>query len=130
MSEKFTPGPWTITHDPDGGSDDYCIGVVGGKVDQVAVCSKRDAQIIAARADARITELEIAITVRDTEIARLETDLELARVDQARYRWLRSAPPHSIRWPLWSVNEWNGRWWSPLAHAELDAAIDAARGDA
>jgi len=51
MSEKFTPGPWTITHDPDGGSDDYCIGVVGGKVDQVAVCSKRDAQIIAAAPD-------------------------------------------------------------------------------
>lgn len=51
MSEKFTPGPWTITHDPDGGSDDYCIGVVGGKFDQVAVCSKRDAQIIAAAPD-------------------------------------------------------------------------------
>lgn len=46
-----TPGPWIVSHDPDGSADDYCIGVPDGKVDQVAVCSKRDAPIISAAPD-------------------------------------------------------------------------------
>lgn len=46
-----TPGPWIVSHDPDGTSDDYCIGVPDGKVDQVAVCSNRDAALIAAAPD-------------------------------------------------------------------------------
>jgi hypothetical protein len=49
---SHTPGPWIFSHDPDAYSDDdYCIGVPGGKVDQVAVCSKRDAALIAAAPD-------------------------------------------------------------------------------
>jgi len=46
-----TPGPWIVSHDPDGSADDYCIGVPDGKVDQIAVCSKRDASIISASPD-------------------------------------------------------------------------------
>ncbi len=46
-----TPGPWIVSHDPDGSPDDYCIGVPDGKIDQVAVCSKRDAPIISAAPD-------------------------------------------------------------------------------
>ena len=47
-----TPGPWIVSHDPDAYSDDdYCIGPPDGKVDQIAVCSKRDAALIAAAPD-------------------------------------------------------------------------------
>ena len=45
---KHTPGPWIVTKDPHGTSDDYCIGVADGKIDQIAVCSERDARLIAA----------------------------------------------------------------------------------
>jgi hypothetical protein len=49
---KHTPAPWIVSHDPDAYSDDdYCIGVPDGKVDQIAVCSKRDAALIAAAPD-------------------------------------------------------------------------------
>ena len=47
-----TPGPWIASRDPDAYSDDdCCIGVPDGKVDQIAVCSKRDASLIAAAPD-------------------------------------------------------------------------------
>ena len=51
MNTTHTPSPWIVSHDPDGTSDDYCIGVPDGKVDQIAVCSKRDAALIAAAPD-------------------------------------------------------------------------------
>ena len=51
MNTTHTPSPWIVSHDPDGTSDDYCIGVPDGKVDQIAVCSKRDAPIISAAPD-------------------------------------------------------------------------------
>lgn len=49
MSGAHTPGPWTATPDPHAfDADDYLIGVEGGKPDEVATCSKRDAPIIQA----------------------------------------------------------------------------------
>ncbi len=51
MNTTHTQGPWIVSHDPDGSPDDYCIGVPDGKVDQIAVCSKRDAPIISAAPD-------------------------------------------------------------------------------
>lgn len=51
MNTTHTPGPWIVSHDPDGSADDYCIGVPDGKVDQIAVCSKRDAPLIGAAPD-------------------------------------------------------------------------------
>lgn len=51
MNTTHTPSPWIVSHDPDGSPDDYCIGVPDGKVDQIAVCSKRDAALIAAAPD-------------------------------------------------------------------------------
>ncbi len=51
MNTTHTHGPWIVSHDPDGSADDYCIGVPDGKVDQIAVCSKRDAALIAAAPD-------------------------------------------------------------------------------
>ena len=71
----------------------------------------------------RIAELESSITVRDTEIARLETDLELARIGAERYRWLRDQGGRDVDTP-WVVFR-GGTW---FLRAELDAAIDAARG--
>jgi hypothetical protein len=58
---SHTPGPWIASHDPDAYSDDdYCIGVPDGKVDQVAVCSKRDANLIAAAPDMYAALKELA----------------------------------------------------------------------
>jgi len=52
VNTTHTPPPWIVSHDPDAYSyDDYCIGVPDGKVDQIAVCSKRDAALIAAAPD-------------------------------------------------------------------------------
>lgn len=60
MNTNHTPGPWIVSHDPDGTSDDYCIGVPDGKVDQIAVCSKRDAALIAAAPDMYAVLKELA----------------------------------------------------------------------
>lgn len=54
MTTTHTPGPWIATLDPHGvpwGADDYCIGRPDGKIDEVAVCGKRDAGLIAAAPD-------------------------------------------------------------------------------
>jgi hypothetical protein len=48
VNTAHTPGPWIATQDPDGITDDYCIGIADGKIDEVAVCGKRDAGLIAA----------------------------------------------------------------------------------
>jgi hypothetical protein len=42
VNTNHTPGPWIVSHDPDGTSDDYCIGVPDGKVDQIAVAAAPD----------------------------------------------------------------------------------------
>lgn len=96
---------------------------------------RRPAAEIAARADARITELEIAITVRDTEIARLETDLELAQVDHARMRrlddlWVRKLVAGEASEGQAAKATGLNRIELRKRADELDAAIDAARGDA
>jgi hypothetical protein len=52
-------------------------------------------------------------------------------VDAARYRWLRgdSCPNHSSRWTQWEVRCWKApSWTGDLRRADLDDAIDAARG--
>jgi len=52
-------------------------------------------------------------------------------VDAARYRWLRgdSCPDHSSRWTQWEVRCWKApSWTGDLRRADLDDAIDAARG--
>jgi hypothetical protein len=49
---KHTPGPWFAKADPNSSSrDDWVIGIEGGTIDEVAVCSKRDAALIAASPD-------------------------------------------------------------------------------
>ena len=61
MNTTHTPSPWIVSHDPDAYSDDdYCIGVPDGKVDQIAVCSKRDAPLIAAAPDMYAVLCELA----------------------------------------------------------------------
>lgn len=77
---KHTPGPWIVTKDPHGTSDDYCIGVADGNIDQIAVCSERDARLIAAAPElvdalklwARwddMTEAELALALEATAAA-------------------------------------------------------------
>lgn len=54
-----------------------------------------------------------------------------AMADAQRYRWLRgdSCLDHSIRWAQWEVRRWDApQWTGDLRRADLDAAIDAARG--
>lgn len=49
MNTRHTPGPWVAQKD--GYSvliEDWLIGTPGGRPDEVAVCSKRDAALIAA----------------------------------------------------------------------------------
>ena len=51
--------------------------------------------------------------------------------DAARYRWLRgdSCPDHSSRWTQWEVRCWKApSWTGDLRRADLDDAVDAARG--
>ena len=51
MEQKaaHTPGPWVAQKDGYAVlSEDWLIGTPGGKPDEVAVCSKRDAALIAA----------------------------------------------------------------------------------
>ena len=94
-----TPGPWIVSHDPDGSADDYCIGVPDGKVDQVAVCSKRDAPIISAAPDMyeALTEcicgLEVGLdaaqivsTLGDGRCAAIQSALSQARAALAKAR--------------------------------------------
>jgi len=74
------------------------------------------------------------------EIDRLTRELAEARAerdamakDAARYRWLRgdSCPDHSSRWTQWEVRCWKApSWTGDLRRADLDDAIDAARGKA
>ncbi len=54
-----------------------------------------------------------------------------AMADAQRYRWLRgdSCPDHSSRWTQWEVRCWKApSWTGDLRRADLDDAIDAARG--
>lgn len=44
--------------------------------------------------------------------------------DARRYRWLRAAPPESVRWPRWMIEYWTGGGWMPKQGEELDAAVD------
>ena len=49
MNTRHTPGPWVAQKDGYSVlSEDWLIGTPGGKPDEVAVCSKRDAALIAA----------------------------------------------------------------------------------
>ena len=49
MSALHTPGPWVAQKDGYAVlSEDWLIGTPGGRPDEVAVCSKRDAALIAA----------------------------------------------------------------------------------
>ncbi len=51
--------------------------------------------------------------------------------DAQRYRWLRGdlCPDHSVRWTQWEVRCWKApSWTGDLRRADLDDAIDAARG--
>lgn len=56
------------------------------------------------------------------------------KADAERYRrWLRGGkeiPAHSVRWARWEVRQWDGRYWNTLFAEQMDAAIDAARGQA
>lgn len=60
MSAKFMPGPWIVTPDPDGIPGDCCIGTADSKIDEVAVCSRRDAFLIAAAPDMYAVLQELA----------------------------------------------------------------------
>ena len=99
MNTTHTPSPWIVSHDPDGSPDDYCIGVPDGKVDQIAVCSKRDAPLIAAAPDMydALTEcicgLEIGLdaaqivsTLGDGRCAAIRSALTQARAALAKAR--------------------------------------------
>lgn len=79
--------------------DDYCIGVPDGKVDQIAVCSKRDAALIAAAPDMydALTEcicgLEVGLdaaqivsTLGDGRCAAIRSALTQARAALAKAR--------------------------------------------
>lgn len=58
-------------------------------------------------------------------------ELERLQADAERYRWLRgdSCPNHSSRWTQWEVRCWKApSWTGDLRRADLDDAIDAARG--
>lgn len=86
----FTPGPWIVSHDPDGSPDDYCIGVPDGKVDQIAVCSKRDAALIAAAPDmyealrvARIYVSDVVVVCKAENLDFAEFEKDLAQIDAA-----------------------------------------------
>lgn len=49
---SHTPGEWIAQPDPNALTrDDWVIGIEGGKIDEVAVCSERDARLIAAAPD-------------------------------------------------------------------------------
>lgn len=49
MATRNTPGPWIATPDPHAMQQgDYMIGRPGENPDEVAVCSKRDADLISA----------------------------------------------------------------------------------
>lgn len=63
---RHTPGEWIARPDPDGGPNDWCIGLNDdvSPVDYIAVCTRRDAPVIAAapmllEALKRLTELAI-----------------------------------------------------------------------
>jgi hypothetical protein len=63
---KHTPGPWFAMPDPNSSNrDDWCIGIEGGPIDEVAVCSKRDAMLIASA-----PELLKALKNIDTEFTK------------------------------------------------------------
>lgn len=70
---------------------------------------------------------ECAIRERDD----LRRQLAEAELDAERYRWLRGdlCPDHSVRWTQWEVRCWKApSWTGDLRRADLDDAIDAARG--
>lgn len=61
----------------------------------------------------------------------LEKHRDALKADAERYRWLRgdSCPDHSSRWTQWEVRCWKApSWTGDLRRADLDDAIDAARG--
>ena len=68
---------------------------------------------------------------RECLIQRMADEIERLRADAERYRWLRgdSCPDHSVRWTQWEVRRWEAPFWTgDLRRADLDDAIDAARG--
>jgi len=79
-------------------------------------------------------EHDKAVQAHNEFIARLEkgkTVYEELKADAERYRWLRgdSCPDHSSRWTQWEVRCWKApSWTGDLRRADLDDAIDAARG--
>jgi len=65
------------------------------------------------------------------EIERLRAERDALAKDAERYRWLRgdSCPGHSVRWAQWEIRCWQAPFWTgDLRRADLDDAIDAARG--
>ena len=74
-----------------------------------------------------INEIERLTAERDD----LRRQLAEAEQDARRYRWLRgdSCPDQSSRWTQWEVRCWKApSWTGDLRRADLDDAIDAARG--
>jgi hypothetical protein len=73
-------------------------------------------------------------TSPDELIARLHAECaedEAIKRDAQRYRWLRGdlCPDQSVRWTQWEVRCWKApSWTGDLRRADLDDAIDAARG--
>ena len=68
---------------------------------------------------------------RETDLIELRRQLAEAEQDAPRYRWLRgdSCPDHSSRWTQWEVRCWKApSWTGDLRRADLDDAIDDARG--
>lgn len=67
------------------------------------------------------------LALAESTIVQLERKLAACREDAEQYRWLRDAPPHSVRWARWKIEVWRGGAWEPLRGVALDTAIAAAR---
>lgn len=97
---------------------------------------KADAERLRAERDELARQLDPMgePTSPDELIARLHAECaedEAIKRDAQRYRWLRGdlCPDHSVRWTQWEVRCWKApSWTGDLRRADLDDAIDAARG--
>jgi len=58
------------------------------------------------------------------QLGRIADALMEKERDARRYRWLRAAPPESVRWPRWRLAYWTGKWWDDLQGDALDTALD------
>lgn len=126
LSAGPTPGPWCIHPETDG-TEICAVDLVPGlPIRQVIAHPKHGANWIA---NARLIAACSPANVRELLAAH-----DALKADAERYRrWLRGGkeiPAHSIRWARWEVRQWDGRYWNTLFAEQMDAAIDAARGQA